>query len=72
MSDFLLEPVLRFKPDALIVCGNIAKASGFFLPAVAAHLNMTTLKVGQLGEFAALIGAADLFLSNANEQQMLL
>lgn len=72
MSGFLLEPVLRFKPDALIVCGNIAKASDLFLPAVAGQLNMTTFKVGQLGEFAALIGAADLFLSNANKQRMLL
>ena len=60
MSDFLLEPVLHFKPETLIVCGNIAKASAFFMPVVASRLNMTTVKIGQLGEYAALIGVADL------------
>jgi glucokinase len=68
MSDFLLEPILHLKPGALVICGNIAKASQLFLPFVSNRLSMTTLKIGQLGEYAALIGVADLFKSNSDKQ----
>jgi glucokinase len=68
MGDFLLEPIMHLKPDALIICGNIARASKFFLPVVAGRLSMTALRIGQLGEYAALIGVADLFKSNSDKQ----
>ena len=32
MGDFLSEPIKQLTPEALIICGNIAKASRFFLP----------------------------------------
>ncbi|MDN5286645.1 MAG: nagK [Mucilaginibacter sp.] len=70
MGNFLLEPVLHFRPETLVVCGNIAKASEFFLPVVSRQLNMTSLKIGQLGEYAALIGVADLFRTNSNPQRI--
>lgn len=70
MGDFLWRPIQHFRPEVLIVCGNIAKASHLFLPAVASRSNTTTFKIGELGEFAALIGAADLFVSNVVKQQL--
>ncbi|MEO6522012.1 MAG: ROK family protein [Mucilaginibacter sp.] len=60
MSDLLMDPVFLLKPDVLILCGNIAKASGLFLPQLWKRLNIT-IKLAQLGETAALIGAAALF-----------
>lgn len=61
MSDFLSTPVGQLHPEVLIICGNIAKASEFFLPHLANVLSTTTIKLAQLGEYAPLIGAAAMF-----------
>jgi len=61
MSDFLSEPVKRLDPEALIICGNIAKASKFFLPHLTGGLNSIIIKLAQLNEDAPLIGAAAMF-----------
>jgi glucokinase len=60
MSNFLLEPVYELKPEALIICGNIARASGLFLPHLKRRLNIKIL-LSTLGELAPLTGAAALF-----------
>jgi glucokinase len=61
MSEFLSEPIERLAPEALIICGNIAKASEFFLPYFAPKLNSIKIRFGQLDENAPLLGAAALF-----------
>jgi glucokinase len=61
VSDFLSGPVEQLAPEALIICGNIAKASKFFLPYFTGALNSITIKLAQLGENAPLIGAATMF-----------
>lgn len=61
MNEFLSGPVVRFDPEVLIICGNIAKASQFFLPYLTKELNSISIKVAQLGEYAPLIGAAAMF-----------
>lgn len=62
MSAFLTEPVFMIKPEVIIMCGNIAKASPFFLPLLKRRLKCN-IKLALLGEQAALIGAAALFQS---------
>ena len=61
MADFLKKPVEHLKPEILIICGNIAKASGFFLPELAKALHPLPIKLAQLGENAPLIGVAATF-----------
>jgi len=61
MSDFLADPLNRFKPDKLILCGNIAKSHPLFLPLLRSRLSDTNIVLAELGEQAALIGAAGLF-----------
>jgi glucokinase len=61
MADFLAKPVKQLDPDVLIVCGNIAKASEFFLPHLTKALHPLNIKLGQLDENAPLIGAAAMF-----------
>ncbi|MDB5008157.1 MAG: nagK [Mucilaginibacter sp.] len=61
MIDFLSRPIKQLSPQVLILCGNIAKASKFFLPYLAQGLSSTTIKLAQLGENAPLIGAAAMF-----------
>jgi glucokinase len=61
ISDFLSGHVEQFEPEALIICGNIAKASEFFLPHLINGLNNLNIRLAQLGENAPLIGAASLF-----------
>ena len=61
MSAFLVKPLNWFKPQALMLCGNIAKASDLFLTSLKLRLNGTTIIIAELGEQAALIGAAALF-----------
>lgn len=61
MAGFLSGPIGRYKPDALIVCGNIAKASTLFLPQLRAQLRQVEIQLAQLDEQAPLIGAASLF-----------
>jgi glucokinase len=61
MSEFLSEPIEQFVPEALIICGNIAKASEFFLPYLIPKRNSIKIRFGQLDENAPLLGAAALF-----------
>lgn len=65
MSDFLSAPVGLINPDVLLICGNIARASGLFLPQLKKRLNVH-IQLAQLGEEAALIGAAALFATTDN------
>ncbi len=68
MGEFLAEPIKQLNPDVLIICGNIAKASVFFLPFLKKQLTATHIMLGQLGDNAALIGAAGLFESDDKPQ----
>ncbi len=61
MSDFLSLPIEQLAPEVLIICGNIAKASGFFLPYLTQKLNSIKIGFGQLDENAPLLGAAAMF-----------
>lgn len=61
MSGFLSEPITRFAPEALIVCGNIARASRLFVPTLARLLSPLPILVGDLNEDASLVGAAAMF-----------
>lgn len=61
MADFLQKPLHKLSPDVLVLCGNITKAEGYFLPQLAHHLPAITIKTALLGEKAALIGASALF-----------
>ncbi|MDB5087379.1 MAG: nagK [Mucilaginibacter sp.] len=61
MGDFLSAPIKQHNPEILIICGNIAKASIFFLPYLTEQLNSVTIKLAMLDENAPLIGAAAMF-----------
>jgi glucokinase len=61
LCDFLSEPIERLKPEALVICGNIAKASHLFLPYLTRQLKTVTIRMNQLDESAALMGTAALF-----------
>ena len=61
MADFLKKPVKQFDPEVLIICGNIAGASEYFLPQLTKALHPLAIKLAQLGENAPLIGAAAMF-----------
>lgn len=61
LSDFLAKPIEQFEPEALIICGNIAKAHEFFLPYLSGNINSIIIKLAQLDENAPLIGAAAMF-----------
>jgi glucokinase len=72
MSDFISAPVKQHNPEVLIICGNIAKASKFFLPYLAAALNSVTIKLALLDENAPLIGAAAMFDDLVNPASLIL
>jgi len=61
MSDVLMQPIFDQQPELLLICGNIARASSYFLPALKSRLSSVEIRVAQLGELAALIGAANGF-----------
>jgi glucokinase len=61
LGNFLAEQFAEIKPEALVVCGNIAKAHLMFLPELKARLSPLHVELGRLGENAALLGAASLF-----------
>lgn len=60
LAEFLIKVITQNPPDILLVCGNIAKASQLFLPNLKKQLGIEII-IGELGEAAALIGAAALF-----------
>ncbi|GAA3990219.1 ROK family protein [Mucilaginibacter dorajii] len=61
LSDFLKPHVLTISPECLILCGNIALAADLFLPSLKSYLSGVKIELAQVGEHAALLGAADLF-----------
>ncbi|MFC0518218.1 ROK family protein [Mucilaginibacter angelicae] len=61
LTGFLSAAIGKLQPDALLICGNIAKASDFFLPRLQKNLAPLKIELAQLGEQSALIGAAAAF-----------
>jgi len=61
MGHVLSAAVKQLNPQVLIICGNIAKASEFFLPHLIQRFDSMPIKLAQLDENAPLIGAAGLF-----------
>jgi glucokinase len=61
LADFLSIAIEKLLPDVLVICGNIAKASDFFLPRLQKNLGPLSIELAQLGEQSALIGAAAVF-----------
>lgn len=67
IADFILTHTPVLKPDLVIIGGNISKAHQLFLPTVSRLLyeaNFTgVIKVAEMGEQAAILGAASFFNS---------
>ncbi len=61
LNAFLKQKLPVFSPQALVICGNIAKANHLFLPYLKENLSPVIVELGQLGEHASLLGAASLF-----------
>jgi glucokinase len=65
MALFLTPLIHKGSLEAVVIGGNISKASSHFLPGVAQLLKaqniQTTIKVAKLNEMASLIGAASMF-----------
>jgi glucokinase len=61
LGNFLEEKIAELKPEMLVICGNIAKASELFLPNLKTQLSPLTIELARLGENAALFGVASLF-----------
>ncbi|MDB5150817.1 MAG: nagK [Mucilaginibacter sp.] len=66
LADFLSIAIGKLQPDALVICGNIAKASDLFLPRLQKNLGLLPVELAQLGEQSALIGAAAVFIDHNN------
>lgn len=68
MAEFMIPFLLRFKPDLIILGGNISKAQNFFLPTLMSKIRDTGLhmefRISELMEDAAIIGSAKLFEPN--------
>lgn len=58
--EFISLHIDRYRPETIVLCGNIAKAWKHFLPVIQRKINVPVV-IGTLGENAALIGAASLF-----------
>jgi len=61
LAEFLKRYLPELAPDILVLCGSISKAAAYFLPHLRSSLPELTIQTSQLGEEAALIGAAELF-----------
>jgi glucokinase len=61
LNAFLKQKLPIFSPQALVICGNIAKAHHLFLPYLKENLGEVVVELGQLGEYASLLGVASLF-----------
>ncbi|UOE50617.1 ROK family protein [Mucilaginibacter sp. SMC90] len=66
LAGFLSIAANKLQPDVLVICGNIAKASNFFLPRLQKNLNSLKIELAQLGEQSPLIGAAAIFTDHNN------
>jgi glucokinase len=62
MAAFLAGPIKQNQPEILLLCGNIAKSSPYFLTHLKNNLSVD-IQLATLGERSALIGASDLFQS---------
>ncbi|OCX52723.1 hypothetical protein BEL04_12290 [Mucilaginibacter sp. PPCGB 2223] len=60
LSDFLMPYLSDLQPDLLILCGNITKASNYFIRNLRKRLPVK-VEIGALGEIAPLKGAVELF-----------
>lgn len=70
LASFLLKPVADTQAEVLVICGNIARASKFFLPQLKRQLAHIAIELAQLGENAALIGAAAVFERKADHSNL--
>lgn len=65
LSDFIISFTEYFKPEVVVIGGNIAKAEHLFLPIVKKNFEKNNIKIpiliSQLNENAAIVGAASLF-----------
>lgn len=65
MAEFLIPFLVEFKPDLIVLGGNISKAHQLFLPTLRSRIQEAGLQVGfeisGLMEDAAIIGSAKLF-----------
>jgi glucokinase len=71
LASFLSKPIADTQAEVLVVCGNIARASKFFLPQLKRQLNHIAIELAQLGEDAALIGAAAVFEQKIDQSRLL-
>lgn len=65
MADFILPFLKKYRPELIVLGGNISRASDFFLPALKGKIQNAGLnikfEISQLMEDAAIIGSAKLF-----------
>ncbi|WP_373518148.1 ROK family protein [Pricia sp.] len=65
MAEFMLPFLKQYRPELMVLGGNISKASDLFLPALSIKIQNSGLKIefeiSQLMEDAAIIGSAKLF-----------
>ncbi len=64
LADFLSDRIESSGTECLLVCGNITKAAKLFVPQLKRKLNVE-VRLAELGEEAAMIGAASLFKPRA-------
>ena len=65
LSDFLREVSGKFRPEGVILGGNIARAFPLFRSALEEQSQLTNLRLSRLGEDAALLGAASCWGKNS-------
>lgn len=65
MAEFMIPFLLKYRPQRIVLGGNISKASRFFLPTLKTEIHNVGLEVGfelsELMEDAAILGSAKLF-----------
>ena len=65
MAEFMLPFLKKYRPDLIILGGNVSKASGLFLPTLKNKIEDAGLQVGfeisDVLEEAAIIGSAKLY-----------
>lgn len=66
LSEFLTQQFNGLLPELLLLCGNISKSHNRFLPELEKKFPALKMKLGELGEDSALLGAAALFNQQVN------
>ena len=68
MAEFMIPFMKKYRPDLIILGGNVSRASDFFLPTLRDKIKNagfnTAFEISSLMEDAAIIGGAKLFLPN--------